>query len=213
MPDEIDASLTTRGRRRYRALVEAATRLFLAHGFGDTTVEMVVAEAGGSRKTVYDYFGGKDGLFRVVVEDVCAETLAQLQALDLEDRPPHEALSVFARGFLRTLLDPRQTALQRMIVAESHRFPQLGEAFFRSAPDAAYQLLEAYFRRMQASGRLQFWDPHASAVQFLQALGGNWNMRAMFGLPTAPSAAEIDHHIAVLVDAFLHGCQPSAVGS
>jgi AcrR family transcriptional regulator len=201
-------TLTRRGERRREAIVEAATRLFLQHGYGDTTVEMVIAEAGGSRKTVYDYFGGKDGLFRTVVDAVVADTQAELQALEFEDRPPHDALTRFARGFLATLLEPRHTALQRTIVAESHRFPQLGALFFQCAVDPAYQRLEAYFRRMQEQGRLVFQDPGLSAGQFLQALGGDANMRALFAQPTPQDPEEIDRRIAVLVDLFLHGCQP-----
>jgi hypothetical protein len=62
---------------------------------------------------------------------------------------------------------------------------------------------------MQEQGRLVFQDPGLSAGQFLQALGGDANMRALFAQPTPNDREEIDRRIAVLVDLFLHGCQPS----
>ena len=46
-------------RATRRAIVDAATRLFVRDGYGATTVDAIAAEAGVSRKTVFTSVGGK----------------------------------------------------------------------------------------------------------------------------------------------------------
>ena len=42
-----------------RAIVDAAARLFVERGYGETTIDAIAAEAGVSRKTVFTSVGGK----------------------------------------------------------------------------------------------------------------------------------------------------------
>lgn len=51
-------------RRTRRAVVEAASELFVEHGYAATTIDAVAARAGVSRKTVFDAVGGKVALLK-----------------------------------------------------------------------------------------------------------------------------------------------------
>ena len=57
---------------RERILV-AATHLFLAEGYGSTTIESVAARAGVSKRTLYDRFDDKAVLFAAVVHRIIGE--------------------------------------------------------------------------------------------------------------------------------------------
>jgi AcrR family transcriptional regulator len=46
-------------RNTRRAIVDAAARMFVERGYGETTVDAIAAEAGVSRKTVFTSVGGK----------------------------------------------------------------------------------------------------------------------------------------------------------
>ncbi|HLG92364.1 MAG TPA: TetR/AcrR family transcriptional regulator [Acidimicrobiales bacterium] len=61
-----------------RALVEAATGLFAAAGYADTSTEEVVARAGVTRGALYHHFGSKQGLFQAVLEAVHADLIERL---------------------------------------------------------------------------------------------------------------------------------------
>jgi AcrR family transcriptional regulator len=64
-----DASGRRRAAARRRAAVlDAAARLFAAHGYAGTTIAAVAAAAGVSVETVYKRFGGKAGLVRALWE-------------------------------------------------------------------------------------------------------------------------------------------------
>jgi AcrR family transcriptional regulator len=198
---------TERGKRRREALVEAAERLFLEQGYAATSVEQVIAAAGGSRGQLYDWFGGKEGLFETVAQRVCADILQQFERLEVDDRPPHAALAEFGAAFLRTLLDPRHVALYRLTLAESGRVPALGALFLRSAPEIVYERARAYLERMQAAGRVHVFDTGHAAQTFMQMIGGDALMRAALAVETLSTDDEIARHVEIVVDLFLSGCQ------
>ena len=54
--------------QRREQLVEVGRGLFAANGYDATTVEEIAAVAGVSKPVVYEHFGGKEGLYAVVVD-------------------------------------------------------------------------------------------------------------------------------------------------
>ena len=57
----------TRGERREQ-LIDVARALFAERGLEGTSVEEIAAHAGVSKPVVYEHFGGKEGLYAVVVD-------------------------------------------------------------------------------------------------------------------------------------------------
>ena len=57
----------TRAQRREQ-LIEGARGLFAERGLDGTSVEEIAAHAGVSKPVVYEHFGGKEGLYAVVVD-------------------------------------------------------------------------------------------------------------------------------------------------
>src|SRR6058998_272669 len=56
------------GKERRLQLVDVGRRLFAEKGFEGTSVEEIAAKAGVSKPVVYEHFGGKEGLYAVVVD-------------------------------------------------------------------------------------------------------------------------------------------------
>lgn len=61
-----------------RAVLEAARRLFAAHGYQGVGIRAIATEAGVTPGLVMAYFGSKDGLFRAVVGEGTGVTAALL---------------------------------------------------------------------------------------------------------------------------------------
>jgi AcrR family transcriptional regulator len=55
-------------RQTRRAIVEAGSRLFVADGFGRTTVDAIAEAAGVSRKTVFTSVGGKAEILKLAID-------------------------------------------------------------------------------------------------------------------------------------------------
>jgi TetR/AcrR family transcriptional repressor of mexJK operon len=200
------AKLPTRHPDRREQIIAVASELFLAHGLNGVSVDAVVDRAGGSKSSVYSYFGNKEGLFIAVVERLCAEILVPLAAIDVTGLPLEAGLAEIARVFLDTILAERTLALHRLVVAESARLPQLGAVWFAHAPQTTYALVSRFLEAYQRAGRLRRMEPNRAAKLFLDMLTFDVHHRALLGIEMA-NGEQIDRLIADAVDIFLNGAR------
>jgi AcrR family transcriptional regulator len=56
------------GKERREQLLDIGRRLFAEKGLEGTSIEEIAAQAGVSKPVVYEHFGGKEGLYAVVVD-------------------------------------------------------------------------------------------------------------------------------------------------
>src|SRR5450755_4526175 len=56
------------GTERRAQLLDIGRRLFAERGLDGTSIEEIAAKAGVSKPVVYEHFGGKEGLYAVVVD-------------------------------------------------------------------------------------------------------------------------------------------------
>lgn len=161
--------------RKQAAILEAATRVFLDNGFRGTSMDVVARAAGVAKQTVYQHFVDKERLFAEViggaVNAVADPVSAEIGRLGTGDDLAAE-LRDLAVGQLGAVLQPRVLALRRLVIAESGRFPELGQAFFDRGPGRTTDRLAARFAELASEGRLRLDDPAVAASQF------NWLVMA-----------------------------------
>ena len=76
-----------------RNIVEVATREFAQKGYGSARVDAIASRTRTSKRMIYYYFGGKEGLYLAVLEEAYSSIRRTEATLDLERLPPEEALS------------------------------------------------------------------------------------------------------------------------
>jgi TetR/AcrR family transcriptional regulator, mexJK operon transcriptional repressor len=184
---------------RRRAILEVAERSFRERGFADTSMSTIAAELGGSKTTLWTYFPSKDELFAAVIDSKIDNFQAKLDEALIPSGGTGAALTRFGLLFLNKIIDPQSTALHRLIVAETERFPQIGEAFAVRGPDRVRQRLCRYMDEEMQAGRLRTGDPLTAARQFLALcqsgcyLDRLWRpQRMLTATPEADVAAAID---------------------
>ena len=194
----------SRGQARCRALLDAAAALFVERGFALTSLSDIVEKAGGSRNTLYGHFGGKEGLFRAMVEEHCtriAEELADVH--DLGATNPEEGLNRYGLHIARTLATPETTAILRILVSEGERIPDIAETFVRIGPERMVGHLADYLHRLANAGRLRIKDPVAAARLFNGMVVGHLFPKRLI-LPGEPIAvAEVEATVRESVSLFL----------
>jgi AcrR family transcriptional regulator len=193
-------------RLRERILV-AATELFLAEGYGSTSIEAVAKRAGVSKRTLYDRFDDKTVLFTAVVHRIIAQIRPPPEVPLVEGATLADILQRLALLILRAALSPQAIALHRLVNAESARFPELvravaSEGSTREATDLIGNLLE----RGLGESKLSIENREFAATQFIFMVVALPQRRAM-GFGTPRTQAELDVWALNVVGLFLDGCR------
>ncbi len=85
-PQERRRSRMTSAARREQ-LLQVGRSLFAERGFEATSVEEIAAKAGVSKPVVYEHFGGKEGLYAVIVDREMQKLLGMVEGALTEDHP------------------------------------------------------------------------------------------------------------------------------
>ena len=195
-------------------IIEVATPLFLTEGYGATSIEAVAKRARMSKRTLYSRFRDKAELFGAVVHRLVEQL-----------RPPNTTPDQFFRGanleailqqlagiILRAALSPSALALQRVILAEATRFPELAAAVNREGTRRdAIRRIAGLLEGERLAGRLGLADTEFAAEQFLFMLVAGPQRRAL-GLGTPMTESELDAWARAVVELFLNGCRGRMAG-
>jgi TetR/AcrR family transcriptional repressor of mexJK operon len=184
-------------------IVRKAAQLFLDKGYERVTVDDIIAHVGGSKATLYSQFGGKDGLFEVVIKQFCADVDVAIHFDSTGNTA--EQLTQIGHAFLKMVLSPRILELHRLMVSIGKRFPSITLLFYRSGPLSAYEIIAAWIEKQQAAGKLRGGDPHELAVLFHDMLIGYHQGALLFSLPKSQVSRSIDDTVRAAVSVFLYG--------
>lgn len=127
-----------RSVKRREALIRAACDVFLEDGYMGASVADIVKRAGGSKTNVYTNFGDKKGLFVAAVEALCSEVVTPLAEPDYSRLDLETSLRKFGEVLLKLILQKRSIALQRLIVSEAGRFPEVGDVWYKHGPHRSH---------------------------------------------------------------------------
>src|SRR5258708_7899613 len=135
-------------------ILDAATHLFLSHGYGATSIEAVARRARVSKRTFYHRFDDKPALFVAVVHRII-DRLRSPGDVELLVGDLREVLQRLASFILRAALMPDAVALYRMLVAESARFPKLAKVVTeQGGNEEAIQFIAGILDRELLAGNL-----------------------------------------------------------
>ena len=190
------------------SILAAATRMFLARGFGAVSMDAIAREAGVSKATLYAHFSGKEDLFGAMVGRVCERYFEPFSAGELDPRDLRASLTTLGRRFLELVLSPDAIAVHRIMVAEVTRFPALGDVFWHAGPERTLSQIEAFLRRAAAIGSLDIDDPRLAAEEFVGLMRGENHLRHLLRLEPTASGTRIRRAVDRAVDTFMRAFTP-----
>ncbi|MFF3289031.1 TetR family transcriptional regulator [Streptomyces sp. NPDC003023] len=200
-PDKSRASGGRRARRvrmtgaeRREQLLDIGRALFAEKGFEGTSVEEIAAKAGVSKPVVYEHFGGKEGLYAVVVDREMRQLLDMVTGA-LTAGHPRELLEQAAFALLDYI--EAYTDGFRILVRDSPVAQSTG-TFASLISDIATQVEDILGMEFKNRG----FDPklaplYAQALVGMVALTGQWWLESR-----RPKKAEVAAH---LVNLAWHG--------
>ena len=196
------AQMVRKGRK-YDQVLEGARQVFMVDGFEGASVDEIARAAAVSKATLHSYFPDKRLLFMEVANAECARQ--SQEALDRIDTaaPPREVLDQAGHHFLRFITSTFGQQIFRICVAESDRFPEIGQSFYRTGPAVMRAEMAHYFEEATARGELVIDDYVLAADQFGELCKADIWTRLIFGVSKSVSEAEIDRVVEGAVEMFM----------
>ncbi|MFD6098143.1 TetR family transcriptional regulator [Nocardiopsis flavescens] len=170
------------GEERRRQLLEIGRELFAERGFDATSVEEIAARAGVSKPVVYEHFGGKEGIYAVVVDQEM-RTLVGMVSEALTADSARNKIEKAALALLRYVEE--NTVGFRVLTRDSHVASGTG-SFAGLINDIASQVEYIMVDEFAERG----YDP-GLAPMYAQALVGMWALTGQWWLEVRKPKREV----------------------
>lgn len=189
--------------RKFDQVLEGARQVFMADGFDGASVDDIARAAGVSKATLYSYFPDKRLLFMEVAKTECNRQ-TELAVHDIDDsQPPAVVLTKAATNLMHFFLSDFGQQVFRISVAESARFPELGQEFFQCGPMMVHKILTEYIQVAIDRGELIVDDIELAAWQFPELCKSDLFPKLIFGVQTKFTEDDITHVVKGAVDMFM----------
>jgi AcrR family transcriptional regulator len=184
-------------------MLAIARTAFLREGYSAASVSEIAAEVGGSKATLYSYFPSKKDLFAAVIEEEVRQMLAPLFEMSETQGDVRTVLERFARRFLDMLLSQDTVAFYRLVVAESARFPEIGQAAYHIGVQHGLDRLAEFIVAAIERGELRRAEASVAVAQFLDLCAGELHRKRLFGVVGADDRDEVEKQVRNAVATFL----------
>lgn len=96
-----DTSPSHAETERYKAILDAAEKLFVEKGYHAVSIEQIAGDAGVSKGLVHYHFNSKEQLLVCILEDILDILFARLDAIAKRDEPAQIKLRMAIRAYLK----------------------------------------------------------------------------------------------------------------
>jgi len=201
-----------RGRPQLRSdddtrelIVEAAAREFQANGYAGTSMGFVAQHAGVSTKTLYRLVPTKADLFTGVVTSRIRQFLLNIDEHVLDGQDLDAGLEHILIAFGTLTLSAEVIAMNRLVIGESERFPEIAKTFYENAIVPVNAVIEGWLQRQSDLGRLRIDDVHIASGMLRGMMILEPQRVAMLRQREAPERPEIVMRARLCAKLFLHG--------
>ncbi len=185
------------------AILDAAKRMFVTHGFERVSMDQIAAEAGVSKLTVYSHFGDKESLFGDAVRAHCEQGMPTSLFVAEPNTPVRERLLAIGNAFFSMIMTPEAIAGHRIMCSPQVATSSMPAAFWEAGPQRVQQSFSELLERRVASSELEIDDIPRAASQFFTLLKGEPHAHAVFGYCCGGRIDSPEQHVAAVIDLFL----------
>jgi AcrR family transcriptional regulator len=200
-----------RQEARQEEFLRAATEVFFKSGFAGASVDEIIAKVGGSKRTIYSYFGNKEQLFATVVREIVGNAMGPLVEADFVRADLKATLQEAGLRYLGVIMSPEALQLYRTVVGEGSRFPDLAKVFFEAGPGQTSVNLARVLEERGGEWGIAAGDPKRLADHFLGMIRDDLHLQVVLGLRPPPTPDEARAAVDSAVRMFVSGARgPSA---
>lgn len=193
---------TINGLPLRQAIIRAAVATFAEFGYDKASMDEVAARASTTKRTVYAHFSNKEELFRCALEKAVELFHSELPKLRDVANPASE-LEAFAIAFSELSTWKGAVRVQRVVMGEAERFPDLGAMLHRQIIERTEAIIAEYLASVDehnsVAGHSQGRYAEAASL-FLNLTTGRQRFATLFAVrepfpahPLAKAPPDSDH--------------------
>src|ERR1019366_8073803 len=155
---------------RQEEILAAAFEVFAAKGYAEARLDDAAGRAGIAKGTIYLYFKNKELLFRAVLRNLIHHSFTDLEVFVREFPGTAEELlrKVLSRQYAELVKNTKARSMFRLLIAESHKFPQLSDVYFSEVIAPGVTAMRILMEKGVASGEFR----ETKIVEYPQVLAG-----------------------------------------
>lgn len=195
---------TKRGFERRLAFVLSATDLFLEKGYDNVSLDDIVNHAGGSKASIYKYFGNKKGLFKAICDyrrDLFFKEIFQENTI-IEELELKSFLLKTLDNFYQHISQIENQKFIRLLFEQVKYNPDLSEYLYQECPEKISDHVSQRLAVAHEKGVIFCENPTYAAQIYLGIL---WHIewRILMGVDLSENTTEIQSYIEYSVEFFL----------
>ncbi len=189
-----------------RDIVATAWEVFRAKGFEGASMSDVADRLGGSKATLYRYYGSKEALFAAALEDALKEQSDDAYERISREGNLRERLLEFAGTYLKFRLTPEMIGVHRLMIASAER-SDLNAVLRAEFIEPNWRRFADVLEREMNAGHLRKADPYLASIHFRGLVEADVLERRMNGERLVTNA-QVETAINEGVAAFLRAYAP-----
>jgi TetR/AcrR family transcriptional regulator, mexJK operon transcriptional repressor len=180
--------MRTKTEARRQSFIHAAGELFLRDGFANVTMEAIASKSRSSKVTLYNYFPTKELLFEAWVIEAGKDAFNKMATITRTDmrREAGALLYDLSISYLSLITQPEVIALQRLIIGEAERFPELARIFYNNGPKNTMIYISGVLSELVEAQYLTCDNLMEMTVNFKALCEGGVLERQLWGIESLP---------------------------
>jgi AcrR family transcriptional regulator len=172
-------------QKRKERILDTAYDLFIERGYAETSLVDVARQSGVATRTIYQHYGDKADIFKAVIDERTILPHIDAPAIDT-DRDLPELLLDIAHYVCAVAFSKEAISYQRLMIAESNRFPELMRGVFEGLYNRFHSTVAAAFEELAKAGKIPQHDHLQTTKFFIDLLLGAVPLHLTMNWITAP---------------------------
>jgi AcrR family transcriptional regulator len=194
---------------RRQQILDAAQKVFAAKGFDGASIKDLAKAAKISPGLLYWYFKDKADLLVSLLTERIEEGVGALPENVSFDAPPEEFLPQFGRFYLSLLERPMNTALFKVMIANTQAFPPAVRQAEMNLIGRVLGTVQGYFQKQIDAGRMRPCDTEMAARTFMGSIIAFLMLKHVMQ-DKRTQKLPIETVVDGITDVVLHGILPAA---
>lgn len=188
---------------KHKAILKAATRLFLKNGYSNTSMDAIAAAAKVTKQTVYGHFNSKESLFKSMLAILCEKHTPPKDLLEGDALSIEQKLYEIGSSFLNMITSNEGLNATRLVIAEVQRHPSLAQRYYEDGTQRMVAILVEFLNQQNKQKLLSIPDTISAASYFFSMLKGRYYVRMLLAVKPTPNDKEKIAHVHETVAIFM----------